>query len=349
MRLDTVHLKLDSTLPFMVNPGLMWRNDDELTGANFALVKKGRPSKTEVPHGLGNIRYSETAHACDIEFSSKLLLEQYPEGIHAGTFGRVVEVINSTGAVTVCPLGLAEATVTRADVAINLDLGYDRLPEFFRALKVLDVNTRYRFDASHKTTVNIASRNRKASEKMRIYGKRDELTRAKNREFIRAAGPGVFKRLEGVLRFEREANSFKALRDYVEPENSDKFDGNRVKLWGLLRSGLNPVADMFDAVAIPGNAFQLFDDIEALREAGYSPQQTVSHLGRLHIASRCGTLEELRAAAEKLAPSRSASYRWFATLKPVWAELQAQQSGFTSRASMMAVVEGLRHMLRVAA
>ena len=348
MRLDTVHLKLDCTLPFSVKPDLMWRNVDELTGANFALVKKGRDSKVTVPYGLGNIRYSEVAHACDVEFSSKLLLDQYPEGIHAGTFDRVAEVINSTGVLTVCPLGLAEATVTRADVAVNLDLGYTRLPEFFQALRVLDVNTKYKFDTSHKTTVNIASRNRKASEKMRIYGKRDELTRAKNREFIRAAGSGVFKRLEGVMRFEREANSFKALRQCVEPDNTDKFDGNRVKLWGLLQSKLNPVADMFDSVAIPGNAFQLFDDIEALREAGYSAQQTVSHLGRIHIARQCGTLDELKAAAEKLAPTRSAVYRWFGQLKPIWCELQAQRSGFSSRASMMAVIDGLRHMLRVA-
>ena len=192
MRFDTLHIALDEFTDFKVNPDLMFRgtsqrkardSDEVLTVVNYQYVSKGE-SLTDRPTGIQNIDFNPDTHRSTIKVSAKCLGNEYPEGIHYGNIDRVADVINSTGVISIHPSELVNGLIRRADAVVNLDIGHTRIPEYLNAVRTLQDNTRYKFDTSHKTTVEIQTRRGKGKTKLRVYGKRDELATAANREFL---------------------------------------------------------------------------------------------------------------------------------------------------------------------
>ena len=138
-------------------------------------------------------------------------------------------------------------------------------------------------------TVTFSSRAKRASHRLTAYGKGQEMELAKNREFIRAAGMGVYNALSGSLRVERNARSYSALRDCAGRERG------RVTLLELLNGDRQPVADLFDNIQAGTSVRGLFDEVEQMHASGLKFYQIEKQLGQRHIIEQCnGDLNAVR-------------------------------------------------------
>ena len=187
-----------------------------------------------------------------------------------------------------------------------------------------------------------------------MYGKRDELATAANREFLEQY-PKVFKALENILRFERESRNFIDLRRVVggelESGQPSRFlgDDKRVYLRGLLLSPHNPVHELFETIAQPGANIEIFQTVEQLASMYSKPGQIIKELGYTTLARACATPEHVEAIAELITSNRAAKGNYRNEIMKRWISMQAELESDVSRAKQLRLVEAIKEQLRVAA
>lgn len=276
MTLDTVKVELQPGSAFYVDTAKLER------------CTRTKPDGTSsewyecnnITHGFKRVKYTPYSDKCEVEFSAKCLLEDYPKGVNIDTLERVGDTMTETGLVDVPAETLAGGTVRRADVARNLELTHPA-ETYLPALRTMQSNTRYHFD-EHKGSVVFRSKSKRASERLTAYSKGRELRLAKNREFLKAAGVGVFHKLRGVLRVERNARSFSALRECAGQGSGP------VKLLTLLEaSEQQPVADLFDRIGGSTHYRLFFNSVEGMINSGMKPYEVIKFYGQLHILEQC--------------------------------------------------------------
>lgn len=284
MRLDTVKLQLPAERPGRVNVSRLDRRT--IVSADTRETDTWYEAQN-LTHGFKRLRYKPDTGPT-LELSAKVLLDAYPKGLGLDTLERAAYEITRTGAIRLTADELAGAVVARADVTANLDVGRERVPAYLSALRILQANPRYRF-IEHAGTVTFSSRAKRASHRLTAYAKGKELELARNSEFIKAAGMGVYNALAGSLRVERNARSHSAVRECAGRESG------RVTLLELLQGERQPVADLFDRIQAGTSVRTLFDEVEQMKAAGLKFYQIEKQLGQRTIIEQCsGDLDTVR-------------------------------------------------------
>lgn len=283
MRLDSVKLQLAPERPGLVNLSRLTFNEKTKPSGEVDSWYDAQ----NLTHGFNSLRFKPDTGPV-LQLSAKVLLDEYPKGLGLDTLERAAYEITRTGAVSVTADELAGAVVRTADVTANLDVGRDQVPAYLSALRILSANPRYRF-TEHAGTVTFRSKAKRVSHRLTAYAKGNELELARNREFVRAAGMGVYNALSGCLRVERNARSRAAVRDCAGRESG------RVTLLELLEGPRQPVADLFDRIESGTSVRTLFDEVEQMQASGLKFYQIEKQLGQRAIIEQCnGDLDTVR-------------------------------------------------------
>jgi hypothetical protein len=175
-----------------------------------------------------------------IEFTGKILEEQYPELINSNTIKQCLTKINKLG---VCELKvdsiLEDAVVLKCDV--TFDVNYDDLRDLTTGIRVALKNYhKYscRLDGDNLTiTNNVSTKNRKI--RLVIYDKEKEMGMARNADYCTMTGCDNFK---GKIRFELNLNSVAQIKKRLKIKSTT--------LDSVLNSPATPIIDFLNEIIV---------------------------------------------------------------------------------------------------
>ena len=178
-----------------------------------------------------------------IEFTSKILHEDYPLLINNDTIYKCLENINSLG---ICYLDIpniiSAAHVVKADV--TKDICCDKYEQLIGSLKTSITNyNKYLSRVVNGTFViekNVISRARKL--RLTIYNKDSEMQLKANQEFISklANYKEMTEYFKGKVRFELNLNSMEQIRKQLNIKSTMLYD--------VLHTNINPIVNFMDKV-----------------------------------------------------------------------------------------------------
>ena len=196
-----------------------------------------------VPFNL-YIATSKPRQTLTLEFSSKILGQDYPKLISKYNIRQCLENINNLG---ICKIDvdeiLASGCITSADVA--KDIRATITDETLDALSVHVRNyRRYKWDYYDKDGIVFMRdvNSAKCKESIRIYRKEKEITTSKNKDFL-ATLPNmweVIKHFVGVTRFEVKLETVDKIRSYLGIKETYISE--------VLNTKANPILAMYDKV-----------------------------------------------------------------------------------------------------
>lgn len=172
-----------------------------------------------------------------IEFSGKVLLEDYPELISMNTIERCFEHINSLG---ICALNFEEmmdAEVVSCDV--TKDVRCDDVPTLTEYLKCHVKNFNAYLPKLTKTKNLTVEKNvitRKCKKRMIVYDKGREMASALNKQFVE--DNHLEGKFDGIARFELNLNSKEQIRQALNITST--------KLRDVLRSSATPISSFVE-------------------------------------------------------------------------------------------------------
>lgn len=226
--------------------------------------------------GVNGLRFDGLDGSLKLDVSAKALLGDYARGIGRDTLDRLAAAVTGAGVVAVTPDGLLTADVHAADVFTDLDPHRDRAGDYggseaaiagtFDALRSLRSNPRYRMEYGHRPrdpSLRFETNRVRGRDVLATYAKGPELAEAKNADFMRAAGPGVYRQLAGAVRFERRARGHSLVKRFCDRGIRTPF----ATLADVLDSGARPVSDLFLDVRGDGAQRELFDTLERMLDA----------------------------------------------------------------------------------
>lgn len=191
----------------------------------------------EIPYLLSvKIDYEEREVV--IEFTGKILKEEYPKLISKETIEQCFQNINALGFCEVDIDSMMNADVTKCDV--TKDIQCDDVPRLTSFIKnhIRNYNSYSCKLARNNNLIlekNVTSR--KYKKRMTVYDKGVEMSNAENKRFVSENNlEGAF---DGICRFEVNLNCKKQIRDALHV--------NDTKLITVLSSTATPIADFVKA------------------------------------------------------------------------------------------------------
>ena len=310
--------------------------------------------------GINRLRFDRQDGSLALSVSAKALLGDYARGIGPETLAQLAEAVNRSGVVSVTPEGLLSASVTAADVFVDLDTrqageggdkrSEDRVRDGFDSLRALSTNSRYRMDAEGPVSLRFRTNTRRGRDELGIYGKGPELAKADNREFLRQAGPLPYRQLAGAVRFERRARGPSLVKRLCSRGIRDPF----ATLADVFGSEARPVSDLFGQIKGDAGQRDLFDDLERLIDA--SPKELGKpaaltwlrdQIGNRGIAEAAGwDPEAARRIVKRVAGSKNA-WRYYAPVID-WIEARAAGPDADARGLTNARLEAFAAAVRAA-
>lgn len=172
-----------------------------------------------------------------IEFSGKVLLEDYPELISQKTIGKCFEHINALGVCEINCEAMLDADVVSCDV--TKDVKCDRFQLLTEYLKshVKNFNTFLpKLTATKNLTIEKNVITRKNKKRMIIYDKAREMSSAHNKKFVEDYH--LDGKYDGVARFELNLTSQEQIRK--------AFNISSTKLRDVLASSASPISSFVE-------------------------------------------------------------------------------------------------------
>lgn len=173
-----------------------------------------------------------------VEFSGKVLLNDYPKLISKETIEQCFRSINALGFCEIDIEAMMGADVTKCDV--TKDLPYEDVPRLTSYIKSHITNYNAYVCTRKRNNNLVLEKNvttRKCKKRMTIYDKGEEMSRAENLDFAKQNNlEGAF---DGICRFELNLNSKQQIRDSLGVTNT--------KLNTVLASTANPIYDFVEA------------------------------------------------------------------------------------------------------
>lgn len=197
----------------------------------------------DVPYNLF-IATSKSKQTLTLEFSSKILKEDYPKLISRETIEDCLERINQLGICHIDTQGILQTgCITSMDVTTDVDL--DLTPLVLNTLNERVGNYR-RYKWEHYENEGIAfSRDVKSKdckETLILYNKSKELQRNDNQAFLNTL-PNKYQVLDyfnGKTRFELSLETPRKIKRYIEVEDT--------YIWDVLNTKANPLLKAFDCI-----------------------------------------------------------------------------------------------------
>ena len=197
----------------------------------------------DVPYNLF-IATSKTKQTLTLEFSSKVLQEDYPKLISKETIGDCLERINQLGICQIDTQGILQTgCITSMDVTTDVDL--DLTSQVLDTLNERVGNYR-RYKWEHYENEGIAFsrdvKSRDCKETLILYNKGRELQRNDNQAFLNTLTNKyqVLDYFNGKARFELSLDTPKKIKHYTEVEDTYIMD--------VLNTKANPLLEVFNSV-----------------------------------------------------------------------------------------------------
>lgn len=197
-----------------------------------------------------DLRVKRIANELVIEFTGKLLKDQYPLLINVNTIRTCFEAIKRIG---VCDLDIDaimnDAYVVKCDVTKDVD-GIDAV-ELNNYIKThIDNYDRWKVKKILNNGNLILEKNvttDKCKRRLSIYNKEEEMEKSENKDFLSWAGIGVKDSFKGKTRLELSLNTIAAIRK--------DLNINDTRLETVLNADANPIADLLDEVLRPDTCY----------------------------------------------------------------------------------------------
>jgi hypothetical protein len=204
--------------------------------------------------GLNQITFNNSDESLILQFSAKILSENYYDLINVNTIEQAIDRINETGIVIIDKQYLNNFKVLSCDFTNNIK--GDHTPhEFIEACQLMSLNSNYKVDTYKAKNIKngIVFRGKQVSFKERciMYHKLDELKKDEN--FIKSLRlpMQMINQFDGVLRSEMNISSFAKIREYSNTANTlmSVLNSNAVnpnyKLFQKIKSKSGVQTDLF--------------------------------------------------------------------------------------------------------
>lgn len=192
----------------------------------------------DIPYNLF-IATSKPKQTLTLEFSSKILKEDYPKLISKATIEDCLKRINQLGICQIDTQGILETgCITSMDVTTDVDL--DLTPQVLDTLNERVGNYR-RYKWEHYENEGIAF-SRDCKETLILYNKGRELQRNDNQAFLNTLSNKyqMLDYFKGKTRFELSLDTPKKIKHYTEVEDT--------YIINVLNTKVNPLLKVFNSV-----------------------------------------------------------------------------------------------------
>lgn len=257
----------------------------ELTGLYYS-----SKNDKSVPFNL-YIAISKPQQTLTLEFSSKILGEDYPKLISKHTIRQCLENINKLGICLIDVEGILQTgCVTSADV--TKDVHATLSDETLQALSIWVKNyRRYKWDYYDSEGIDFIRdvKSSKCKECIRIYRKEKEIIKPKNKDFLSILPNKweVVKQFNGVTRFEVKLETIGKVRSYLNLRDTYINE--------VLNAEANLILTMYDRVFghtsdVPEIQADTFDDfaMQKILNAYHGDIKTIEMTLKPLYASRSG-------------------------------------------------------------
>ena len=196
-----------------------------------------------IPYNL-YIAVSYVKQTLTLEFSSKILKENYPDLISRDTIKKCLTNINQ---LNICNIDvdsiLSNGVVTSVDITYNADLILnDNLLDALNS----QVNNYRRFKWTHYNNEGITFtkdvKSKDCTETITLYNKEKEICTSHNKDFLNSLSQpqSVIDYFKGKTRFEITLNTVKKIMNYLNLTDT--------KIFSVLNSDTNPILILFDKI-----------------------------------------------------------------------------------------------------
>ena len=266
-----------------------------------------------VPFNL-YIAVSEPKQTLTLEFSSKILGEDYPKLISKHTIRQCLENINKMGICLIDVDGILQTgCITSVDV--TKDVHAILSGEALQALSLRVKNyRRYKWSYYDGEGIDFVRdvRSSKCKECIRIYNKEKEIATAKHKNFL-AMLPNkweVIQQFEGITRFEVKLETVGKVRDYLNLQDTYISD--------VLEATANPILTMYNKI------FDYTSEIPEIQSDNYDNFAMQIILNAYH-----GDMKTLEMVLRPLFASRSGLSKRMGKIRQTWEKMQNDASGGT--------------------
>lgn len=171
--------------------------------------------------GLNGIKLDYLNEVCVLQLSSKILLDNYAEGINKNNIEQVLHNVASTGIIEFWPSAFIEqGSIFQTDEThhTHIENVLKAWPEIMEGLLSVCVNTRYtpsEYNMRNNKGIVYASDHKSKKNRLTMYAKFLDLSMGKNKPFMKAcANPmKVLNDARHVLRVEGNNTSFATIRE----------------------------------------------------------------------------------------------------------------------------------------
>ena len=272
----------------------------ELTGLYYS-----SKNDKSVPFNL-YIAISKPQQTLTLEFSSKVLKEDYPKLISKFTIRQCLENINKLGICRIDVDGILQTgCITSADVTKDVHITLS--DEALQALSIWVKNyRRYKWDYYDSEGIDFIRdvKSSKCKECIRIYRKEKEIIKPKNKDFLSILPNKweVVKQFNGVTRFEVKLETIGKVRSYLNLRDTYINE--------VLNAEANLILTMYDRVFghtsdVPEIQADTFDDfaMQKILNAYHGDIKTIEMTLKPLFASRSGfdkRMKKIRQTWEKM-------------------------------------------------
>lgn len=266
---------------------------------------------TLVPFNL-YIAISKPKQTLTLEFSSKILGDDYPKLISKHTIRQCLENINKLG---ICQIDVDDirqtGCVTSADV--TKDVHTTLSDETLQALSLQVKNYRhYKWSYYDGEGIDFVRdvKSTKCKECIRIYNKEKEIATSKNKGFL-ATLPNkwnVVQQFDGVTRFEVKLETINKVRTYLNLKDTYINE--------VLNAEANPILTMYDRV------FGHTSDVPEIQADTYDDFAMQKILNAYH-----GDIKTIEMTLKPLYASRSGFDKRMTKIRQTWEKMLNSTSG----------------------
>jgi hypothetical protein len=263
IRLDSCHIEVNSE-------SLNYLHKDSFTHKpqyrNGKIISDCYELKTPMP-GIKSILFDNIHQSLKLQFSAKVLNDDYFKGINKNTIHNAIDNINQIGIIDIDVNKLIDKGIFHnIDSTNNVSMGMYDLPNEWKAIcsslaiaknnSLFDVHT-----YSKSNNKGIVYKGNQTSQKNRliIYDKFTELNTTKNKDFLGSCKNPLMmlNSAKNILRVESNQTSHKAIKDRFQTTTTNVND--------VLNSSAMPNIYMLDKITQPHHTNQMqliFDRFE---------------------------------------------------------------------------------------
>lgn len=258
------------------------------------------------------IAVSKPKQTLTLEFSSKILEEDYPKLISKYTIRQCLENINKLGICRIDVDGILQTgCITSADV--TKDVHATLSDETLQALSIWVKNyRRYKWDYYDSEGINFIRdvKSSKCKECIRIYRKEKEIIKPKNKDFLSILPNKweVVKQFNGVTRFEVKLETIGKVRSYLNLRDTYINE--------VLNAEANLILTMYDRV------FGHTSDVPEIQADTFDDFAMQKILNAYH-----GDIKTIEMTLKPLYASRSGFDKRMKKIRQTWAKIQNSASG----------------------